>query len=155
VPDAPVKTVENVTEIASMLDRGQIQHALASITHTGQDTPPWRIARGVCLLRMGRLDDAARLFADLVFPGGGVIVPEDTPSLYIANFITAMLLKRNLASAIPLLEHLRSDGHPYVTQLLQAAQQWRRSLTRFQRFRCYIGWYPNVALSPPSPPGGL
>lgn len=127
--NARVKPIVSISEVNAMLDSGQVEQALAAIVHTGQDTPLWRNARGVCLLRLGRLDEAMRLFTHLVFAPGSVVVPEDVPPLYVANFITAMLLKKNFEAAIPPLEHLRDDGSPYVTQLLLATRQWRRSLT--------------------------
>ncbi|MDI6447793.1 hypothetical protein [Anaerobaca lacustris] len=150
-----IKPHATMTDIVELLDRGEAEKALASIAHCGQDSPPWRNARGVCLLRLGRYDEAVRTFRELVFPGGRIVVAEDVPPLHVANFITAMLLKRNLEAAIPLLEHLHEDGNPYVRQLLQATRQWRRSLTWVQRLRCYIGWYPGKPFPLDFPPGGL
>lgn len=149
------KPVATIDDVAVMLDRGQAEQAMASILHSGQESPPWRNAKGVCLLRLGKHDEAAKTFRGLVFPAGDIVAPEDTPPLYVANFITAMLLKRNFEAAIPLLEHLHNDGNPYVTQLLQAARQWKRSLTWFERFRYYIGWYPDKPFPLDVPPGGL
>jgi hypothetical protein len=155
MPNAKIKPLAAMTDIAGLLDQGQAEQALVSIGHSGQDSAPWRNAKGVCLLRLGRHDEAVRAFRDLAFRDGSIVVPEDVPPLYVANFITAMLLKRNFEAAIPLLEHLHDNGSPYVTQLLQAARQWRQSLTWVQRLRCYIGWYPNKSFPLDFPPGGL
>ncbi len=149
------KPVATIDDVAAMLDAGQAEQALASILHSGQDSPPWCNARGVSQLRLGKFDEAATTFRTLVFPAGSIVVPDETPPLYVANFITAMLLKKNFEAAIPLLEHLHNDGTPYVTQLLEATQRWKRSLTWLERLRCYIGWYPDKSFPLDVPPGSL
>lgn len=150
-----IRPLATIDDVAALLDRGQAEQALASILHGGHDSPPWRNARGVCELRLGKYDEAAKIFRGLVFPAGSIVVPEETPPVYVANFVTAMLLKKNFEAAVPLLEHLPNDGTPYVTQLLEAAQRWKRSLTWFERLRCYIGWYPDKPFPLDIPPGGL
>jgi hypothetical protein len=118
--------------------------------------PELENARGVCLLRMNRIDSAMEIFKTLVFQNC-ISIPSSVPSLYKANYITALLLKGNTPIAMELAETLDSPDaiHPYIADLKQLIRTFRQSLPWHRRILCYVGIYPNQALKLPFEPGGI
>ncbi len=141
--------------IRALLNEGRALEALNLINHVGQTSAQWQNARGVCLLRLGRTDEAVTVLRDVVFPDNCIFVPDDVPALYRANFATAMILVRNIEAAYHILEYMDVRGHPYAQQLATAFQRWNKTLSWIQRLLGSLGWYPDKSICLDFPPGAV
>jgi hypothetical protein len=147
--------LSDIDRIRCLLDEGKPQQALDLVNRRDQDSAEWRNARGVCLLRLGKVDEAAGVLREVVFPDDSIAIPDDMPSLYRANFATAMLLKRNLVAGIPILRRLNGEPHPYIRQLSTALARWDKSLNFVQRLLGTVEWYPDKPFPLDFPPGAV
>ncbi len=128
--------------IRELLDHDRPGEALNFITHLGNRSPEMQNARGVCLLRLGRFDEAIEVFQDLTFEGLPVM-PDHTPALFQVNFALAMLrANRNKNSALMISDRLNGNEHPEAARLKAAVRQWKKSLGPLGRFRCRMGVCP-------------
>ncbi len=128
--------------IRELLDHDRPDEALNFITHSGNDSPEMKNARGVCLLRLGRLDEAIAILEDVTYQGLPGI-PHDTPALFQANFAVAMLrANRAKDAALIISNRLTGNEHPEVAKLKAAVRQWKKSLSPLGRLRCRLGLYP-------------
>jgi len=141
--------------IRALLNEGRALEAHNRINHMGQTSPQWQNARGVCLLRLGRANEAVTILRDVVFPDNCICVPDDVPVLYRANFATAMILTRNIEAARHLLEHMDVHSHPYAEQLAAAFERWRKNHNWIQRLLGNLGWYPDESISLDFPLGAV
>lgn len=141
-------------QIQELLSRGGPNEALKFIEHLGQRTPILQNARGVCLMRLGRIDEAIAALRDVAFQGH-ICMPSDTPVQYKINFATAMLLHNSKEGAFPILEGLDAKQYPQTTKLKDAIRRWARSLNFFDKCRYLIGWYPNKPVAIDFPPGEI
>jgi WD40 repeat protein len=107
MPDARVA----ITEIATLLDCGQVGEAIAMLEGCHQPTLPQQNALGVCYLRVERLDDAASTLRPLATERGSLHLRDDVPESVKANFTTAILLSGDLGRGESLLDKL-DDKHP-------------------------------------------
>jgi len=109
------------------------------ILATGKSTPEILNARGVCLLRMGRIEDAIRLFRGLVLSPGNTWARPEVPTLYKLNFATALLLSGSPSGCLSLLGDINEPAHPGVIRLQTALSQWAATLTFWQRLNWWFG----------------
>jgi hypothetical protein len=128
--------------IRELLDHDRLDEALIFTTRSGNDSPEMKNARGVCLLRLGRLDEAIKVLRDITYqdlPG----IPHDTPVLFQAN-LAAALLRANQAKdvALMILDRLHGNEHPEAAKLKAAVRQWRKSIGPLGRLRCRLGLCP-------------
>ena len=128
--------------IRELLDHDRPSEALNLITHSGNDSPAMENARGVCLLRLGRLDEAISVLRDVAFQGLPVI-PSDAPVLFQVNFAVAMLRANyDKGEALVISDRLNGNEHPEAAKLKAAVRQWKKSLGPLGRLRCRLGLYP-------------
>jgi len=144
---------EKLTAVQNYLNSGNPEKALHLLDKEIHQ-PELVNARGVCLLRLNKIDPALELFKGLVFQNF-ICMPSTTPSLYKANYLTALLLKGNTPTAFDLESTLNGSSHPYVVELKQAMLNWRRSLPWYQRILCTVNIYPNKPMKLPFEPGGI
>lgn len=110
------------------------------------------LARGVCLMRLNRVDPAIDVLREIVF-GRFLAIPATTPPLYKANYLTALLMKGFTQMALEIESTLKDDDHPYIAKLKGAVAEWKRSLPIHQRLMCAIKLYPNRPFKLPFLPG--
>jgi hypothetical protein len=128
--------------IRELLDHDRPDEALDLITHSCNDSPEMENARGVCLLRLGRFDEAISVLRDVTYQGLPAI-PYDTPALFQANFAVAMLrANRAKDAALVISERLNGNEHPEAAKLKAAVRQWKKSLGPLGRLGCRLGLYP-------------
>lgn len=150
------KTIqEKLNDIRNYLKSGDPAKALRLLDEKTHQ-PEWANARGVCLLRLNKIDSALEVFKEIVFQGC-ICIPAEVPSLYKANYLTALLLKGYTSTAMELEETLNNNGdnHPYGVQLKQIMRNFRHTLPWYQRILCKVGIYPNKKLTLPFEPGGI
>lgn len=140
--------------IRQLLDQNHPQDALNLINHVGHDSAPMKNAQGVCLLRLGRIEEAINVFREITFRGY-VCVPSDTPVVYQTNFAMAMLLANHKEGVIDIVSRLDEKQYPAVGRIRSALRKWEKSLGFFQRLLYKAGIYPDKAIPIDFAPGDL
>ncbi len=146
------KTTGNIEHIRELLNQERPLDALKYIDHLGQQSPIMENARGVCLMRAGKIDEAVTVLRDLVFQGR-ICIPSDSPVLFKINFATAMLLSNQKDAAFPILNELDEKEHPEIVKLKDAVCKWVKSLTFSEKCRYHVGLYPKKPVTLDFPPG--
>lgn len=151
-------TTKNIEEklaiVRNHLKSGSPEKALTLIGSEARQ-PELANARGVCLMRLNKIGPALEAFKEVVFQGY-ICMPATTPALYKANYSTALILKGLTSTALELEKSLKADdSHPYISELKQAVQNWKKSLPWPQRLLCCMNIYPNKPLPLPFEPGGI
>ncbi|MBN1942938.1 MAG: hypothetical protein JW849_06555 [Phycisphaerae bacterium] len=144
-----------LSQVQSLLEQGRPETALGLLNDFRQNSPLLENAKGVCLLRLGKPDDALKIFRALVFPGGAFAIPGDTPIVYHVNYITTFFLLENVIIGIQLLRDIPQKNHPLVRQLNDSVNRWKRSLSWWRRMLLPIGLYPNRPLRLDFAPGAV
>lgn len=134
-------------------EAGHPDRALAELARLQLNTDAVRNARGVCLLRIGRYDDAIQLFRRLVLAPGCTWMKTDLPVIYLTNFCTALLLGGHPAGSYDCLCEIAERNHPSVIRLLAALKQWERSLPWWPRMLWKLGVDPGASIEVEFTPG--
>jgi hypothetical protein len=143
-----------LNHVCELLDHDHANEALDFIDHFDVASPEIENARGVCLFRLGKHDEAISVLQNVAFRGN-VQAPEDTPTLFLVNFATAMLLANHKGGAMAIVDRLRGDEHPEAARLSAAILKWRQSIGLLGRLRCYLGFYPAKPVLWDKPPGAV
>ncbi|MFZ2148750.1 MAG: hypothetical protein WAV28_16165 [Sedimentisphaerales bacterium] len=143
-----------IDHIRELLNQGRPQDALKFIEHLGQKTSVMENARGVCLMRLGKIEEAISVLRDVAFQGH-ICMPSDTPVLYQINFATAMLLYNRKEGAFPILNELDEKEHQQVAKLKNAINRWVKSLNFVEKCCYHIGLLPNKPVTIDFPPGEI
>ena len=93
-------------------------------------------AVGVCLLRLGRAEEAVKLYRELLLFPSTLVLRDDLPLHYSTNFATALLLYGQVTVCLRMLSQIGNDDDPTVRQLQAAIARWERSLSYWAR----LGW---------------
>ena len=151
------KIQQNVSiydRIKLLLNEGRPSDALKLIDHPGQTSASMKNAQAVCLLRLGKIQEAISLLRDITFQGF-VCIPSDTPIVYQINFITAMMMSNNKDSVFDIIERLDGKKHPGAAKIKDAIAKWEKSLSIFQKFLYKMDIYPKKAIPIDFQPGEL
>jgi hypothetical protein len=128
--------------VRELLDHDRASEALNFITHFASDSLEMKNARGVCLLRLGRLDEAISVLQDVACQGLPV-VPRHAPALFQANLAIAMLrANRDKSGAVVISDRFKGNEHPEAAKLKAAVRQWRKSIGPLGRLLCRLSLYP-------------
>jgi hypothetical protein len=128
--------------IRELLEHNRPDEALNFITHSDNGAPEMENARGVCLLRVGRLDEAIEVLRDVTYQGL-LDIPDDAPALFQVNLAVAMLrANRVKGGALMIADRLNGNEHPEAARLKAAVRQWKESLGPLGRLCCRLGLYP-------------
>jgi len=134
-----------INRIENLLDEGKPQVALDLIDRSKQENPVIENARGVCLIRLGKFQEANDVLSAIVFPGRMVGVPAGTPIVYQTNLVIAMLKINNIDGALSILRQI-NDGyrkHQTVVKIDIAIRRWKKSLSLFQKIQLAVGYTPH------------
>ncbi len=134
-PGASETTLHRVIRHVSA---GNYQKALDLLRNAGRD-PQLRNAVGVCNLRLGRIDEAIRVYRELVLKAGCTWMRPELPIEYKTNFATALLLGGHPTGALELLSELSAESNPTVQRLRAAMRRWEVSLSFWQRLNWWLG----------------
>ncbi|MCG3180050.1 MAG: hypothetical protein BIFFINMI_02404 [Phycisphaerae bacterium] len=141
-------------EAASLLERNHPEQALARLSKARGAEPAVENARGVCLMRLGRVDEALELYRRLLYPRGGLqIAPGASPKV-LANFATALMLTGNLSGCVETLD-AADAADPAVVRVRQAVATWRKSLGVVRRLLAKLGLAPGRPTRLEFPPGAI
>jgi hypothetical protein len=135
--------VANLLERAKSLLQEQCPEQALGLLDSTRLKSPWLInAKGVCLLRLGKAEQAVELFKGLAGASGVYILKFDAPITFKTNYATALLAANDLKRCLHVLHEIGKEDNPTVTQLRSAIQQWKRSLSLWQKIGWYLGEYP-------------
>ncbi|MCC6680192.1 MAG: hypothetical protein IT445_04735 [Phycisphaeraceae bacterium] len=154
--ESPTTDINQLLDaVQQMMDQGRAAQALDMLNTAGNNSQAARNARGVCLLRLGKIEEAVRLFRDLVYPGNAIVIPRETPAVFRANHVTALLLSQEIINAGSLLDQIPQRDHPAVQRLRQAIRTWKRTLPLWRRMLLLIGICPQEPVTLDGAPGEL
>ncbi len=108
-------------------------HGAAELLRSaGRDTSV-RNTLGVCLLRLGQVDEALSVFRQFVLLPGNVTERPDISNACKRNFATALLLKGSPSGALTVIQETREANHPMAVRIGQSIQRWEKSLSWLRR----------------------
>lgn len=151
--ETPVPTLSD--KVQDLLDSGRTTEALLMLTRRNDRSPDSINARGVCLMRLGRAEEAALLLRPLVFLKDSFCADPDARPEYITNFATALLLTGNISGAREAMRLLGETETPARTRLRDAIARWRKSLGILSRLGLLLGVVPNTPVTLNFPAGDL
>ncbi len=150
----PASSDRNNVRRAQLLDRaiqlaaaGNPGESLQTLAQISEASPDIINARGVCLMRLGRAEEAVRLFRSLVLTPNCTWMKADLPVIYRTNFSTALLLAGMPLGARETLAEIAEKSHPSVVRLQQALNSWEQQLGLWQRFCLKLGLAPEAAVA--------
>jgi hypothetical protein len=150
------RVAETLRKVQALLETGHPDQALVRINALGSSADlRLKNARGVCLLRMGRVDGAVRTFRDFVLAPGGYLLRKDLPAIYEINLATALLLSGNVSGCLGILGEISDPDHPSAKRLSAFVHQWRSGLSLWQKLCWYVGTYAPTSVTVDFPPGDL
>ena len=149
---APTDVLDSIREL---LDQGRVEDALQLINRRGQKSAAIENARGVCLLRLGKYQQALATFRDLVFPGGSFGIDPETPTVFQTNYVTALLTLNNVVVARSILDQIEDKHHPAAVRLRSAIGKWKKSLGPLRAMLLLVGAYPDTPVRLDFPPGDI
>ena len=127
----------------ALIESGRFEVAMGQL-RTGKATPDRQNALGVCLLRLGRVEDAVRIYRGLVLKSGATWSRADTPISHRINFATALLMSGRICGGMEVLNEVHDEQNPAVKRLRDAIRKWEQDLTWWQKFNWRCGKFePN------------
>jgi hypothetical protein len=141
-------------KVGELLQEGKAKPALDLIRRSRLNSPWIQNAVGVCQLRLHETDAATSLFRGMVVTAT-LLLRDDVPTVFKANYATALLLGGNIAGGMNVLSELKDSEHPAVGRLKEAVRQWRATLTFWQKVQWYTGGEIICPVSLSFPPGDL
>ncbi len=131
------------------VERGDFDGALSALRDWSKD-PLARNDMGVCLMRQGRHEEAAKLFRDLIYEPGAIwIRPHVSANLRI-NCATALLLTGHPAGCLDTIVDLDPGQQPRVQEIQDAIRRWEKTLSWWSRLNWWLG-----RIEPPKVPIAL
>lgn len=150
----PPEIIDLLTQVDQLLRTDRAEQALAVVEGSGLRSPWVQNTRGVCLLRLGRTNQAIEVLRNLVFDPAGFAVRSDAHPVHQANYATALLLDGNTDGFFSILGGIQDRSHPAVARLDEAVRRWKAGMSWSQWLKSFLG----VAADPPTldfPPGDL
>lgn len=141
-------------DVRRLMDGNQLDAAL-KLAREGGGTAWLKNARGVCLMRMGKHQEALDLYRGLVLQSGTIWMRPESPTACKVNFATALLLAGHPAGCDGVLAEINREDHPAVIRLRLALKQWKSELSVWQRLLLAIGQEPSHPATLPFAPGEL
>jgi hypothetical protein len=150
----PPEVAGVLAKVKQLLDEQCPDKAMDVITRNRFSSPWIANATGVCAMRLGNVKQAAGIFQGLVGHLGVMLKP-DAPLVFKTNFATAMLASNNMAGCLSVLHEIGQEDNPTVKRLRAAIEQWKRSLSFWQKLKWYTGDIPAKPVSLDFPLGEL
>lgn len=156
VSSSPVMKSEETSVLAKvrrLLETERYEEALTLARSRSE--APMRNALAVCLMRMGKADEAVRVYRGLVLDRTGLFLREQVPTTFKTNYALALMLSGHPVGGLNILGELANETHPSVQKLREAVQDWKTQLSVFQKLGLKLGLDPQHPVVLHSPPGEL
>ncbi len=147
----PVEMI--ILESYELAERGQLEEALAHLAQTKSKDDRIRNARGVCLMRLGRYDDAISLFRSLVMELGTPNLRQGIPTIFATNFALALLLSGRWSGCQEALGDIKDRHHSSVIHTKSIFDQWLSKLGWLEWLNWKLGSDPSMVVKLDFPPG--
>ncbi|OYW15989.1 MAG: hypothetical protein B7Z55_14405, partial [Planctomycetales bacterium 12-60-4] len=131
----PPHIAQVLDQIQQALDAADWDRAQGILNRTRLPSPWMSNAIGVCQIRGGHADAAVQTYRRLVLSSGGLQLRDDIPVVCKLNFALALLCSENFDGFESIFAQLSNETHPAVEEVRRAYQEWRSSLTLWQRVR--------------------
>lgn len=129
----PSRLPDQLALIGQLLDANNCAQAMEIIRASKADSPELRNAMGVAMMRGGNPKGAVELYRKLVTNNTGLALKSNAPTVYKANYATALYLTGNVSGALAALSEIGDEKHPTVAKLRTSIAKWRKSLTVWRR----------------------
>jgi hypothetical protein len=141
--------------VKAALDADHPDQALKLLS-TNIDSSAVRNARAVCLLRLGRHDEALAIYRRFLFRSGCIWMIPEMPTEYKVNFATCLLLTGHPSGGKAVLDEIGEDQHPGVQRRREDIRKWAKSLSVFSRLDWWLSGIdpPKNKIVPVSAPIG-
>lgn len=116
-----------------MADQGDCLDALRLLRPQGHSLEILN-AIGVCLMRLGKVDESVALFRGVVMKPGCTLLRPDVATHYKLNFATALLLSGTPAGCLSVLSEIQEPENPTVQRLQRAIKSWEAELSFWRRW---------------------
>lgn len=116
-----------------MADHGDCRGALQLLRPQGH-APEIMNAIGVCLMRLGKIDESLALYRGMVMKPGCTLVRPEVPTHHKLNFATALLLQGTPAGCLSVLSEIGEPENPTVQRLQRAMKAWEAGLSFWRRW---------------------
>jgi hypothetical protein len=137
-----------LSEAITLADAGNPEGALKLLKSDGRTNDVMANARTVCLMRLGRGEDARKTLRSVVMSSGCTWMKPDVPVIYRANFCMALLLSGHPQGCRSVLTDMKEQDHLSVQRVWHALEDWKRSLTFWHRLQWRLGIEPDVQFVP-------
>jgi hypothetical protein len=116
---------------------GEYQKALDLLSSDGRDARV-RNTRGVCLMRLGRNEEAIRVLRELVMKPGCTWMRSEVATVHKINFATALLLGGHPNGCLDMLAEIKEPNHPSIVRLQATVGRWVSSLSFWQKLNWWV-----------------
>ena len=134
---ADASSPDRLSAVKQLLDQNKPDQAGKLLA--GSRSPAETNALGVCLLRLGKHQEAIQLFRGLVLPGGGVVTSRDVPVAYRLNFASALLADGNYDGFISFLNDVPPADHSEAKRLHEIHDRWLQSISMGRKLLWRLG----------------
>jgi hypothetical protein len=150
----PADVAGLLRQAQDLLDAGRGVDALTLLGRA--KSSPWVTnALGVCQLRLGNPAIAVSVFGGLVLAAGGVVIRQDVPAVFRANYAAALFADGNILGGCWALQGAGKEPHPGLDRLRNSLRHWKANLTLWQRIRWALGGQPDCPFVLDEPAGDL
>jgi Flp pilus assembly protein TadD len=143
--DSDARSISSVlAEVTALVDAGNVERALQLVKSVEKSSDAAINARCVCLMRLGRSEEARDVMRGVVIPQGCTWLKTESPVSYRTNFCLALFLSGHPGGCQSLLLEMKEQDHPSVQRVRHAIENWKRSLTFWQRLQWAVGLEPEA-----------
>ncbi len=132
-----------LVRVSNLIRRRDYQAAAELLRSAGRE-PSVRNTLGVCLLRLGHVEEALSVYRQFVLQPGSVTERADVSNVCKRNFAMALLMKGSPSGALDVITETRDPDHPMAVRIRTAIKSWEKSLSLLRR----IDWKLN-RIEPP------
>jgi hypothetical protein len=146
MPHNAEKVSDLLAQVERLLGAGTPAEAAELIRHFGTGSPEVSNAYGVALLRAGDSTKAVEVYRNLCVNQSGFCLKSNLPTVFKANYATALLLAGNVSGCLSILQETNDDQNASVQRVRAVIRRWRKSLTWWERL-----WF-TISGEPPAKP---
>lgn len=130
-------TKYSLENIRTLINNNNLEEALDLLDRIGDSSMWFHNAKGVCLMRLGRANEAVKVLTPIVYLKGSVTPDSGTPDKIKLNLAHAMLLVGNVAGAESLLKEIEGFEES-KDRLYSTIKKWKKTLPIWMRIKASL-----------------
>lgn len=134
-------SLSELDRVHTLIHENKIVEALAKLAHLKDGSLATRNAKAVCLMRLGKAEEAIAILSPVVLKYGTITVDLELPEKIPLNLATAFLMVGNLEGATSVLNQ-SNENSPRVRALWSAIKKWRRQQSLLLQLGILLGSWP-------------